>query len=81
METEVTKAVARVRAFVVEHGLARANLALRAKLSINALRDIHKPSWNPTYETLHKVLVVIERMERDQKRRTKRRSDRPSMSA
>lgn len=81
METEVTKAVARVRAFVIEHGLSRAGLSLRAKLSINALRDIHKPSWNPTYETLHKVLVVIDKMERDKKRRAKRRQDRPSLVA
>jgi len=76
MQTEVAKtiakAIAKVRAFAVEHDFAKSGLARRAGLSINALRDLHSPNWNPEWETLNKLLIAIDAMEREQKRRSKR---------
>tara|TARA_Y100000310_G_scaffold53134_1_gene48730 strand:+ start:5648 stop:5845 length:198 start_codon:yes stop_codon:yes gene_type:complete len=48
-----------IRAYADATGIKPASLAVQAGLSINALRDLHKDTWNPTVETLRKVLAVI----------------------
>jgi len=49
----------RIRAFALQGKLTRAELARRAGLSEDALRDLYEPSWNPTAETLRQVEALV----------------------
>lgn len=75
--TEVNKAITRIRAFVASpHGLSKSGLAKEAGLSPNALRDLDKPEWNPTAETLDTLLKVIAEIKTARKSRPRRSPER-----
>ena len=57
--TEMDKAVARVRDFLVSSKMSKSGLAKEAGMSPNALRDLDRDDWNPTRETLDKLLATI----------------------
>ena len=75
---EITKihqqAIAKIRAFVRDTpGMSKSGLAVRAKLSKNALSDMDSARWQPTAETLDKLLAFIEQHEARRKPRPSRR--------
>ncbi len=47
--------IEKLRSLVTEGGLSRSGLARAAGLHANTLRDIERPDWNPTTETLRKL--------------------------
>lgn len=51
----VDDVIARIRAFKTHTGKSKSELALDAGLSVNALRDMDKPEWSPTADTLRQV--------------------------
>lgn len=56
----VNSTVERVRAYLLQqYRGSRSRFAEDAGLSKNALRDIHKPDWNPRYETITKLDGLI----------------------
>lgn len=61
--------VARVRAYREHEGMSRAELARRAGLHENALRDIDASSWRPRPDTLSKLEAIIPPSFRARKRR------------
>ena len=72
--TEVDRAVARIRAFVASRkGLSKSGLAKRAKLSLNALRDLDHADWNPKAETLDVLLKTIAEIKAIEKAKRKTR--------
>ena len=68
----VAKAIAEIREFAATTSTNRSRLALDAGLSRNALRKLHSPNWQPTPDTLDKLLSYI--------RSAKARKTRPSRS-
>lgn len=49
----------RIRAFAARRGVSKSRYALMAGLTVNALRGMDSPGWNPTAETLRKLEQVI----------------------
>ncbi len=47
--------VEKLRSLVIDGGLSRSGLARAAGLHANTLRDIDRPDWNPTSDTLRKL--------------------------
>ena len=56
---DVSKNIDRIRAFSRKEGVNRFDLAERAGLSRGALREMFKPDWNPTKETILSIERVI----------------------
>lgn len=55
----VDAVIARIRAYMAAQNLRRGGLATRAKLQESSIRNIDKPEWNPTAETLRALTSVI----------------------
>lgn len=53
------RTILRIRAFAGRRGLSKSRYALKAGLTVNALRGMDSPDWNPTAETLRKLEEII----------------------
>lgn len=49
----------RIRRFAASRKLRSATLARAAGLHPNALRDMHKPTWRPRFDTVDKLEKAI----------------------
>lgn len=70
--SEVSKLIARVRRFVSKRGHSKYSLALRAKLTQNALRSCDKPGWNPSAATLDKIAKAMDAIEAEEEAEEKK---------
>lgn len=52
-------AIARLRAFLNQTGVAKSRLAINAEVAEGSVRDVHDPEWNPTAETLRRLEKAI----------------------
>jgi 3,4-dihydroxy 2-butanone 4-phosphate synthase / GTP cyclohydrolase II len=50
-----TQLIEKLRSLVTDGGLSRSGLARAAGLHANTLRDLDRPDWNPTADTLRKL--------------------------
>jgi ribosome-binding protein aMBF1 (putative translation factor) len=50
----------RITKFLFDSGMSKSTLAVKAGLSVNALRDIEYETWNPTFSTVQKLLNVVD---------------------
>ena len=64
---EVDVLIKQVRDRMLLSGLRRATLAARAGLSVNTLRDMLKPGWNPSAETLRAVERALDLLDAEAK--------------
>ena len=53
------RTIQRIRAFAARRGLSKSRYALKAGLTVNALRGMDSAEWNPTAETLRKLEEII----------------------
>jgi len=52
-------AIARIRAYLKENGMAKFRLAVLAKVPEGCTREVNKKTWNPTAKVLRKIEGVI----------------------
>lgn len=55
----VDNSIRRLRAYLGAESISPSAAAVRAGLSINALRDIHKDGWSPNADTLRAAEKII----------------------
>jgi len=58
------KIIRRIRKFVKQSGMSRFRLASESGLAMRTLRDLDKPTFNPTFCTLSKTIAFIEQHEK-----------------
>lgn len=59
MSFSIDNAIKRIRAFRKEQGLAKFRLAVMAGVPEGCLRNMDKPEWNPTLDTLKAIDAII----------------------
>lgn len=54
-------AIARIRAYLKQSGVAKSRLAIMAGVPEGCVRNVKSKRWNPTFETLRKIESAIPR--------------------
>jgi len=59
MRMNVDKNIAAIRCFALRKGWRKAELALKAGLHQNTLRDFDNPEWSPNVRTLRALEAIM----------------------
>lgn len=60
-QTTVQLTVSRIRAYVAAQNISNRKLAEQAGVAETTVRNINKPDWNPTAETIERLERLIPR--------------------
>ena len=69
---DIQTLIDRIRRFVARPDQSRWAFAKRANLGENTLLGCDKPDWNPRATTIAKAIAMIEKIEAEEGRRSKR---------